>query len=338
MSDQSCSPSKRFIPIIAPSSSMISSKESKLEPQSHLTSSQHEAEIIDIIAQGRSESTRAIYEDNFRFFQIWALEQELPYLPASKQSIELYILHLRDKNHKMATIELRISAIKAMHKAFVRPFPQITHFSEIMRGLRRDIGVKQRQARPITLELLSRGLSKDTTVMAHRDRALLLMGFAGAFRRSELVNLCVKDIEFRDEGMLINIAKSKTDQMGIGRQVPIHFSLSDFICPVKNVKQWLQKTGIQEGLLFRNVNKGDKIGSSLTGRSVNRIVKKCVQNAGENSSLYSGHSLRSGYATEAARRGANSYQIMMVTGHRSDSMVRRYVREGRAFLDTIAVL
>ena len=109
--------------------------------------------------------------------------------------------------------------------------------------------------------------------MAHRDKALLLTGFAGAFRRSKLVNLCVKDIEFRDEGMLITIAKSKTDQMGVGRQVPIHSSLSDFLCPVKNLKQWLQKTGIQEGLLFRNVNKGDKIGSSLTGRSVNRIVK-----------------------------------------------------------------
>ena len=338
MSDPSSPSYKRLIPIIAPSSSMLSAKQSNREPQNHLTSPQHEAEIIDIIAQGRSESTRAIYEDNFRFFQLWALEQDLPYLPASQQSIELYILHLRDREHKMATIELRISSIKAMHKAFVRPFPQIPHFSEIMRGLRRDIGVKQRQARPITLELLSRGLSKETTVMAHRDRALLLTGFAGAFRRSELVNLCVKDIEFRDEGMLITIAKSKTDQMGVGRQVPIHSSLSDFLCPVKNLKQWLQKTGIQEGLLFRNVNKGDKIGSSLTGRSVNRIVKKCVQNAGEDSSLYSGHSLRSGYATEAARRGAHSYQIMMVTGHRSDSMVRRYVREGRAFLDTIAVL
>ena len=119
--------------IIAPSSSMLSAKQSNRESQNHLTSPQHEAEIIDIIAQGRSESTRGIYEDNFRFFQLWALEQDLPYLPASQQSIELYILHLRDREHKMATIELRISSIKAMHKAFVRPFPQIPHFSEIMR-------------------------------------------------------------------------------------------------------------------------------------------------------------------------------------------------------------
>ena len=171
MSDPSSPSSKRLIPIIAPSSSMLPAKQSNREPQNHLTSPQHEAEIIDIIAQGRSESTRGIYEDNFRFFQLWAIEQDLPYLPASQQSIELYILHLRDREHKMATIELRISSIKAMHKSFVRPFPQIPHFSEIMRGLRRDIGVKQRQARPITLELLSRGLSKETTVMAHRDRA-----------------------------------------------------------------------------------------------------------------------------------------------------------------------
>jgi site-specific recombinase XerD len=298
----------------------------------------HEPEIVDIIAQGRSESTREIYEDNFRLFQLWSIEQDLPYLPASKQSIELYILYLRDKKHKISTIELRISAIKAIHKAFVRPFPEIPHFSEIMRGLRRDIGCKQRQARPMTMALLSRGLSKENTVMAHRDRTLLLIGFAGAFRRSELVDLCVKDIEFREEGMIITITKSKTDQTGIGRQVPIHYSCSDFLCPVKNVKQWLQKTCIKEGTLFRNVNKGDNIGTTLTARSVNRIVKKCITNAGEDPSLYSGHSLRSGYATEAARRGAHSHQIMMVTGHKSDAMVRRYVREGRAFLDTVAVL
>ncbi len=207
-----------------------------------------------------------------------------------------------------------------------------------MKGLRREIGGKQRQARPMTLELLSRGLTKESTVMAHRDRALLLLGFAGAFRRSELVQLCVEDIEFREEGMLVTLQKSKTDQTGVGRNVPIHTSTSDFLCPVRNVQNWMSKTGIQHGLLFRNVNKGDNIGNSLTGRSVNRIVKKCIQNAGEDPTLYSGHSLRSGYATEAARRGAHSYQIMMVTGHRSDTMVRRYIREGRAFLDTIAVL
>jgi integrase len=337
MSKHSSIPQKRHIPIISSKSSTLVVK-NESHPTNPLSSPIHEPEIVNIIAQGRSESTREIYEDNFRLYQLWAIEHDLPYLPASQQSIELYILHLREKNHKIATIELRISAIKAMHKAFVRPFPKIPHFSEIMRGLRRDIGCKQRQARPMTLELLSRGLSKETTVMAHRDRALLLIGFSGALRRSELVELCVKDIEFRDEGMLITIAKSKTDQTGIGRQIPIHYSLSNFLCPVKNLKQWLHKTGIQEGPLFRNVNKGDNIGNSLTGRSVNRIVKKCIKNAGEDPALYSGHSLRSGYATEAARRGAHSYQIMMVTGHKSDAMVRRYVREGRAFLDTIAVL
>lgn len=319
-------------------SPIVSSKlELPVHNQSNLPSP-HNAQIIEIMGQGRSQNTRDAYEDNFRYYQLWAIEQDIPYLPATQQSIELYILYLRDKGHKIATIELRLSSIKAIHNAFALPFPKIPHFSEIMRGLRREIGIKQRQARPMTLELLSRGLTKETTIMAHRDRALLLVGFAGAFRRSELVELSVEDIEFRNEGMLIQLQKSKTDQAGMGRNIPIHTSTSEFLCPVRNLQNWMTKTGIQSGLLFRNVNKGDNIGSSLTGRSVNRIVKKCIQNAGEDPTLYSGHSLRSGYATEAARRGAHSYQIMMVTGHRSDAMVRRYVREGRAFLDTIAVL
>ena len=322
MSDSPIVPSKPEPPILYPTN----------------LPSPHTTQIIELIGQGRSQSTRDAYEDNFRYYQLWAIEQDIPYLPATQQSIELYILYLRDKGHQVATIELRLSSIKAIHNAFALPFPKIPHFSEIMRGLRREIGIKQRQARPMTLELLSRGLTKESTMMAHRDRALLLVGFAGAFRRSELVELCVEDIEFRTEGMLIELQKSKTDQAGMGRNIPIHSSTSEFLCPVRNLKNWIAKTGIQSGLLFRNVNKGDNIGNSLTGRSVNRIVKKCIQNAGEDPTLYSGHSLRSGYATEAARRGAHSYQIMMVTGHRSDAMVRRYVREGRAFLDTIAVL
>ena len=294
--------------------------------------------ILEFIEAGRAQRTRKIYEEAFERFRQWATNKNRSPLPASSETMALYMIYLSDEGKKPATIDLALTSIRVIHSAANFPLLPNAQLQQLRKGLRRTKGVKQRQARPLTVELLTRGLQREATMIAIRDRALLLLGFAGALRRSEIVSLQVEDLDFKDEGLMLNIQKSKTDQEAKGRTIPIHLGSSENLCPVSALKRWLKEAKIESGLVFRNVAKGGRVGAALTTRSISRIVKRCAERAGEDASGFSGHSLRAGYATEAARRGAQSHQIMMVTGHRSDTMVRRYVREGRAFLDSVAVL
>jgi integrase len=170
-----------------------------------------------------------------------------------------------------------------------------------------------------------------------RDRALLLVGFAGAFRRSELVSLDVGDVEIRREGLLVTLRRSKTDQEAAGREVAIPYGSNPDTCPVRALEAWLEASGIADGPLWRAVDKGGRLQPGrLSDKAVALVVKKRAEAAGLDPDLYAGHSLRAGLATAAAAAGASERSIMEQTGHKSVQTVRRYIRRGTQFRDNAA--
>ncbi len=203
-----------------------------------------------------------------------------------------------------------------------------------MRGIKRQIGTAQRQAKPLLKEDLFAVLElMGTKPKDIRDKALLLLGFAGAFRRSELVELNVEDIEAVRQGIIINLRKSKTDQTGDGRKIGIPNGRTRW-CPVKHLDDYMKSSNNDEGPLFCSMTKSKQVSNDrLSGEAVSLIIKERVQKAGYDPELYSGHSLRSGLATSAVMAGASTFKIREITGHASDTMLQRYVRDGSLFED-----
>jgi integrase len=172
-----------------------------------------------------------------------------------------------------------------------------------------------------------------------RDRVLLLIGFTGAFRRSELVALDRAAVQFTREGLVVTIWRSKTDQEGEGRKIGIPYGSNPETCPIRSLQEWLERSGIAEGPLFRPINRHGKIASTrISGSAVAEVVKKYVEAVGLNPDLFAGHSLRSGLATAAASAGASERSIMDQTGHRSLAMVRKYIRTGSLFRENAAAV
>jgi integrase len=204
----------------------------------------------------------------------------------------------------------------------------------VIRGIKRKRGSAQRQAKALLRDDLFAVLDKiGSGPKDHRDRALLLIGFAGGFRRSELVGLDVADVEPVKQGLILNIRRSKTDQLGVGRKIGIPFGRSRH-CPVQAVDAWLAAGEINEGPLFCPVNRhGVLTPSRLSGEAVSTILKHRLRGAGIDPAGYSGHSLRSGFATSAAQAGVSSWKIRQQTGHASDAMLARYIRDGELFVD-----
>jgi len=201
-----------------------------------------------------------------------------------------------------------------------------------MRGLQRVSGVAQHQAAPLMLEDLWAVLDKTgESIRDQRDRALLLIGFAGGLRRSELVGLDLADLEFVREGLIITLRRSKTDQEGRGRRIGIPHARGRW-CPVREVQAWIESAEIEEGSLFRSLRKGGIISSDrLSGEAVSVLIKRHVRIIGLEPSKFSGHSLRAGFVTSAARAGIATHLIRQQTGHSSDASMARYIREGSLF-------
>jgi integrase len=201
-----------------------------------------------------------------------------------------------------------------------------------LRGIRRVIGTAPVRKKPATADRI-RLMTKaaDKSMKGIRDRAILLLGFAGAFRRSELVALDLADLEFCPNGLLVTIRKSKTDQDGEGAKIPI-IGGSEF-CPIGAVRAWINKADIRSGPLYRSVRKGGKVGKCLSGRAVAEIVKTRAAAVELNSRDFSGHSLRAGFLTSAAAKGASSFKMMDVSQHKSADTLRGYVRDAEQFRD-----
>jgi integrase len=202
-----------------------------------------------------------------------------------------------------------------------------------MKGIRRTLGTAPVQKAPaLTDDIRAMVGATDAGLIGVRDRALILLGFAGAFRRSELVGLDLEDCLFGKDGLTITLRRSKVDQEAVGRKIGIPYGSNPETCPVRNVQVWIEQTAITSGPLFRSLNRHGRVQAlRLAGLDVARILKKLAERAGLDAAHYAGHSLRAGHATTAAIAGASERSIMNQTGHRSVQMVRRYIREGSLF-------
>lgn len=234
-----------------------------------------------------------------------------------------------------ATITRRLAAISVQHQRHglvsATTDPRVR---EIVRGIRRTVGTAQDGATPLSLGDLRRIIARlPDTVTGVRDRAVLLVGFAGALRRSELVGLNACDVEERAEGLILQLRRSKSDQEGAGRQVALPYGRERDTCPVRALRDWQATGGVTEGALFRSVDRHGNVGSRLSGRGVTLIVQRTALAAHLEPARRSGHSLRSGFATTAAANGASERRIAVQTGHRSMEVLRRYIRHGTVFSD-----
>lgn len=258
-------------------------------------------------------------------------------IPATPAQVANYLAGLAEHLCPV-TLQRRAVAIGKAHvaKRFADPTKD-EHVRATLRGIRRVHGRPQRQAAPLLREdLLIMVDALPDSLIGVRDRALLLVGFAGGFRRSELVGLDVTDVAFVPDGLLVTLRRSKTDQEGVGRTVGIPYGRTR-ACPVKALRAWMDKAQLVAGPIFRSVDKGGQVGSrALTNQSVNFVLRKCAAHVGLSCERLSGHSLRAGLVTSAVRVGVSSWKIRQQTGHKSEAMLQRYIRDADIFTENAA--
>lgn len=278
--------------------------------------------------ESRSSATRRAYAADWAHFRSWCRDHGVAPMPADSAVAAMYLTACA-KTYALATIARRISAITRFHRQSGHPSPFASAMvQDVWQGIRRALSVKQDAKTPALIDDLRRILRPlgDSTIDV-RDRALLLLGFAGAFRRSELCSLDVDDVRFVDHGLEIELRKSKTDQLGVSRLLGIPFGAHLETCPVRSLARWIERAGISDGPLFRAVDKGGNVAPTrLVGESVAQIVKKHAARIGLDPASYAGHSLRSGFVTSCALNGVGLAEIARQTGHRSLAMVMRYCR------------
>jgi len=292
----------------------------------------------ELLRQSLASNTRRAYASDWRDFSSWCQTHHRVPLPALPETVSLYLTALSEAR-KVSTLTRRISAISQAHQVAGFDSPtQAPLVRQLMKGIRRALGTSQIGKSPVTVEHL-RAITAafdPERVLDTRDRTLLLVGFAGAFRRSELVGLNIEDLEFNDNGLVVHLRRSKTDPEGQGRRVGIPYGSTLATCPVRALKTWLEILQVAEGPLFRAVNRHGRIHKTrLTAQSVALVVKRLTTQAGIPGD-YAGHSLRAGLATAAAAAGVPERAIMAQTGHRSLATLRRYIREGSLFLENAA--
>jgi site-specific recombinase XerD len=286
------------------------------------------------VSMATAPNTLKAYTADWADFAGWCAEQHLAALPARPETVGLYCATLAE-THKASTITRRLAAIAKQHRNAGFDSPASMRHSavhDVIAGIRRERGTRPDVKRALSTDELRRMITAmPTTNHGLRDRALLLIGFAGAFRRSELAALQLGEVEDGDEGLKILIRRSKTDQEGEGREVGIPYGSDPKTCPVRAYRKWIATAGITEGPVFRAFRNRTMMADGITDQVVARIVKKAAERVGIDANVLAGHSLRSGHATTAARNGASEASIMKQTGHRSVQMVRRYIREGSLF-------
>jgi site-specific recombinase XerD len=281
----------------------------------------------------KAVATRRAYGTDFVLFRAWCEERQLDTLPASSVTVAAFLAHEASRNVKASTIGRRTAAIRYAHKLAGLATPTDDELVKAtVRGIRRTLGTAKTKKAPATAErLLAMAANTGVGLKGLRDRALLLLGFAGAFRRSELVALNIEDVEDLQDGMKITIRHSKTDQEGAGQTIAIPFG--KIACPIAALKEWIAAAGITAGKIFRSVNRHGRLGERLTDQSVSDIVKEHAERLRLNPKQFAGHSLRAGFLTSAASRGASIFKMMDVSRHRSVDTLRGYVRDAELFKD-----
>ena len=290
------------------------------------------------LQSSKANNTIRAYKADFNDFGLFCAQNGFKSLPSEPKIISLYITHLSTKEVKMSTLKRRLVSIGVIHK-LKGHYLDTKHPSiiENLMGIKRRQGSVQKGKKPLLINNLKQIINvidKDINdeIKQLRDRSIILIGFSGGFRRNEIVSLDYDDLDFVSEGLKINIKRSKTDQFGEGSLKALPYFENSQYCPVASLQKWLDMSKINEGPLFRRFKKGSKISDKrLTDQTVALLIKKYLEMAGINSKNYSGHSLRSGFATSAAESGAEERSIMAMTGHKSTEMVRRYIKEANLF-------
>jgi site-specific recombinase XerD len=290
------------------------------------------------LQNSKASNTVRAYKSDFKDFGLFCVQNGLKNLPADPKVVSLYLTHLSTKELKISTIKRRLVSIGVIHKIkghyLDTKHPIIT---ENLMGIKRRKGINQKGKKPILINDLKRLIDvideqKIDKIKKIRDKCILLIGFSGGFRRNEIVSLDKDDLEFVFEGVKITVKRSKIDQFGEGLTKGLPYFENKFYCPVVTLQKWLNVSEITKGPLFRKISKGSKLSNNrLSDQTVALIIKQYLNIAGINSSNYSGHSLRSGFATSAAEAGAEERSIMAMTGHKTTQMVRRYIQEANLF-------
>lgn len=284
------------------------------------------------LAEGaRAEATRRAYRSDWAQFEGWCRAQGLVALPAVPGTVGLYLAAHADAL-SVATLTRRLSSIAVAHRlAGYSLDTKHAAIRDVMRGLRREKGTAQRHAEALTVPLIRRVLDTcGDRLIDLRDRALLLLGFAAALRRSELVALTLDDVAVVPEGLRITIRRSKADQEGAGAVLAVGRT-GTTTCPVEAFQAWVSAAGIETGRVFRCLNRHGHLGEKLSTNAVAEIVQRRATLAGLDAKSFSGHSMRSGFATSAAMSGLEERVIMQQTRHKSAATVRRYIQEGQLF-------
>ena len=290
------------------------------------------------LKSSKANNTIRAYKSDFKDFALFCAQNGFKSLPSEPKIISLYLTHLSTKEAKMSTLKRRLVSIGVIHK-LQGHYLDTKHPSiiENIMGIKRRKGSFQKGKKPLLindLKILINVIDKNHNeeIMRVRDRSIILIGFSGGFRRNEIVSLDYDDLDFVSEGLKINLKRSKTDQIGEGSVKGLPYFDKSQYCPVLSVKKWIEISNIEKGPLFRRFSKGSKLTDNrLTDQTVALLIKKYLKLAGIESKNYSGHSLRSGFATSAAESGAEERSIMAMTGHKSTEMVRRYIKEANLF-------
>jgi site-specific recombinase XerD len=289
----------------------------------------------DFARNEKARATRRAYRADFDAFVIWCSSREVAPLPATPETVASFLAAEAARGIKPASIGRRVAAIRYAHKlnGISEPPTNSEVVKATVRGIRRTVGAAQVRKAPATADkVVAMATTSRANLKGIRDRALLLLGFAGAFRRSELVALNLEDLDPCEAGLRVRIRRSKTDQEGAGTTIAV--VAGSVACPVKAVQAWLAASGITSGPVFRSVAKGNRIGRTrLSDRAVADVVKAGAGRLGLDTAQFSGHSLRSGFLTSAARRGASIFKMMDVSRHKSMDTLRGYVRDADLFKD-----
>ena len=296
-----------------------------------------EETLINLQSSKASNTVRA-YKSDFSDFGLFCAQNGFKSLPSEPKVVSLYLTHLSTKDAKMSTLKRRLVSIGVIHKLkghyLDTKHPAII---ENIMGIKRRKGTFQKAKKPILISSLKKIINvideqDKEEIKKFRDRSIILIGFSGGFRRNEIVSLDYDDLDFVPEGLKINLRRSKTDQFGEGFTKALPYFDNSQYCPVVSLKKLLDLSKIRSGPVFRRFSKGSKLSENrLTDQTVALLIKEYLNLAGIDSENFSGHSLRSGFATSAAESGVEERNIMAMTGHKSTEMVRRYIKEANLF-------
>ena len=290
------------------------------------------------LQSSKADNTVRAYKSDFKDFELFCAQNGFKSLPSEPKIVSLYLTYLSTKGSKMSTLKRRLVSIGVIHR-LKGHYLDTKHPSiiENIMGIKSRKGIIQKRKKPLLISYLKQLIDvidkqNNKDIKKLRDRSIILIGFSGGFRRNEIVSLDYDDLDFVEEGVKVQIRRSKTDQFGEGSIKALPYFDSSQYCPVTSLKNWIEISRITSGPVFRRFVKGSKLSEKrLTDQTVALLIKEYLNLAGIDSKHYSGHSLRSGFATSAAESGAEERSIMAMTGHKSTEMVRRYIKEANLF-------